>query len=95
MFGDLRCVVRHANFIVKKLTPDIAQQLQQVRRVCEKIAAPVQVTDVLSQRPQHALEIPRTVVVVRLLRHCPQLKVCPITASSALAPELCPLTSDL
>src|SRR5689334_7203998 len=64
--GDLRRVVRNADFVVKELAPDVADALQELARLVQELTPSVELMDSHGQIPQKLLEFARPAVVVRL-----------------------------
>src|SRR5262249_18340878 len=71
VLGDLRCVVRDANLIVKELAANVANEPHELARVLEQPALAAELADAISHSAQERLEISRPPFVVRLflLRH--------------------------
>src|SRR4029079_11255263 len=67
--GDLRSVVRHADFVVKQLAPYVPDELRQLTGVLEQRAAGFQLLNSSGQGDEERLEVTRPPVVVSLLGH--------------------------
>lgn len=64
--GDFRRVVRNADFVVKELAANVADQTHQLTGLVEELTLRVEIANALGQGSQQGLEIPSPSLIVRL-----------------------------